>query len=126
MKTNLQRRRFLIGTTILGFGAACSHASTKPEAKKPEAKIISVIAKKFEYSPSEIKLKLGETVVLEFISQDVVMGFNAPDFKTRADIIPGVKTRVSITPNKVGTFPFYCDIFCGSGHEDMTGVIIVS
>ena len=126
MKTNLQRRRFLIGTVVLGFGAACSHASTKPEAKKLETKIISVIAKKFEYSPSEIKLAFGETVVLEFISQDVVMGFNAPDFKTRTDIIPGIKTRLTLTPNKVGQFPFYCDIFCGSGHEEMTGMIIVT
>jgi cytochrome c oxidase subunit 2 len=69
---------------------------------------------------------MGETVILEFTSQDVVMGFNAPDFKIRTDIIPNIKTRVSLTPNKEGTFPFYCDIFCGSGHEEMTGMIIVS
>ena len=121
----MTRRKFLIGTALLGVSEGCGLAFSQSEDKNM-LKTISVVAKKFEYSPSEIKLKLGETVVLEFISQDVVMGFNAPDFKTRADIIPGVKTRVSLTPDKVGTFPFYCDIFCGSGHEDMTGVIIVS
>jgi cytochrome c oxidase subunit II len=123
MATNIQRRQFLLGTAVLGFSAVCGFAASQPQAK---TKVISVVAKKFEYSPSEIRLKMGETVVLELISQDVVMGFNAPDFKTRADIIPGVKTRVSLTPNKVGEFTFYCDIFCGDGHENMTGTIIVS
>jgi cytochrome c oxidase subunit II len=123
MATNIQRRQFLIGTAVLGFSAVYGFAASQPQAK---TKVISVVAKKFEYSPSEIRLKMGETVVLELISQDVVMGFNAPDFKTRADIIPGVKTRVSLTPNKVGEFTFYCDIFCGDGHENMTGTIIVS
>jgi cytochrome c oxidase subunit 2 len=29
-------------------------------------------------------------------------------------------------PDKVGTFPFHCDIFCGEGHEDMTGKFVVT
>jgi cytochrome c oxidase subunit 2 len=35
-------------------------------------------------------------------------------------------SRVRLVPDKVGTFPFVCDIFCGSGHEDMTGTIVVT
>lgn len=126
MKMILRRRQFLISTTILGFGAACSYASTKPEVKKSETKVISVTAKKFEYSTNEIHLKKDEPVILEFVSQDVVMGFNLPDFKLRIDIIPNIKTRLPFTPDKTGSFTFYCDIFCGSGHEEMNGVVIVS
>jgi cytochrome c oxidase subunit 2 len=25
-----------------------------------------------------------------------------------------------------GTFPFHCDVFCGEGHEEMTGEIVVA
>jgi cytochrome c oxidase subunit II len=32
---------------------------------------------------------------------------------------------VRIVPDKAGTLPFHCDIFCGSGHEEMTGEIVV-
>jgi cytochrome c oxidase subunit 2 len=53
------------------------------------------------------------------------MGFNAPDFGARATIIPGQTARVRIVPNKVGTFTFHCDVFCGDGHEDMDGTIRV-
>jgi cytochrome c oxidase subunit II len=64
-------------------------------------------------------------VTLEFVTADVVMGFNAPDFKARADIIPGQVSRVRLTPDKTGTFTFLCDIFCGEGHEGMSGQIHV-
>jgi cytochrome c oxidase subunit 2 len=35
-------------------------------------------------------------------------------------------SRVRIVPEKAGQFVFHCDIFCGSGHEDMAGVILVA
>ena len=41
-------------------------------------------------------------------------------------IIPGVPARVRFTPEKSGTFPFLCDIFCGDGHESMSGTIVVA
>jgi cytochrome c oxidase subunit 2 len=52
-------------------------------------------------------------------------GFNCPDLGVRADIKPGEITKVRIVPDRVGSFTFFCDIFCGEGHEDMNGKIIV-
>ena len=66
-----------------------------------------------------------DPVVLEFTDTDVIMGFSAPDLGARTDILPGKVTRVRIVPGKAGTFAFFCDIFCGTGHEDMTGTITV-
>jgi len=51
--------------------------------------------------------------VLEFVTADVVRGFNAPDFKARADIIPGKVSRLRLVPDKTGNLVFLCDIFCG-------------
>lgn len=88
-------------------------------------RVIPIKARKFTYEPDEILLKLNEPVVLEFTTADVVMGFNAPDFKARATIIPGQIARLRIVPDKEGTFVFHCDVFCGDGHEDMDGTIRV-
>lgn len=33
--------------------------------------------------------------------------------------------EVAMTPDKVGEFTFVCDVFCGSGHENMEGTIRV-
>ena len=87
--------------------------------------MIKISAKRFDYSPGKLLLKKGQRVVLELTSKDVVMGFNLPDFNVRGDMIPGKVTRVEFTPDKTGEFTFLCDIFCGSGHEEMHGRITV-
>ncbi len=87
--------------------------------------VIRITAKKFEYSPKEIRLKKGVPAVLEFTSLDRLHGFNCPDLGVRTDIMPGKVSTVRIVPQKTGSYDFHCDIFCGEGHEDMAGTIIV-
>jgi cytochrome c oxidase subunit II len=88
--------------------------------------VIKVTAKKFEFSPSVIAVHLNVPVVLEFTSLDRLHGFAVPDLKLEAEIKPGETTRVRFVPDKLGTFPFRCNRFCGSGHEDMNGQIVVA
>jgi cytochrome c oxidase subunit 2 len=91
----------------------------------PQAKVVKISAKRFDYTPGNITVKKGQPVVLELTSKDVLMGLNLPDFNVRGDMIPEKLTRVRFTPDKTGTFTFVCDIFCGSGHEEMHGTITV-
>ena len=93
---------------------------------KPKARLIKIVAKKFEFVPGEIHVKQGETVTLQFTAPEVPMGFNLADFNLRADIVPGKVVSLELTPDKTGTFTFLCDVFCGSGHEDMSGTLIVT
>jgi cytochrome c oxidase subunit 2 len=91
-----------------------------------QAQVIKITAKKFEYSPNEIKIKTGVPVVFEFTSLDRIHGFTVPDLGgIRLTIEPGKVNRVTIMAPKAGTYEFHCDIFCGDGHEGMTGRIIV-
>jgi len=85
-----------------------------------------ITAKRFEYSPKEITVKKGVPVVLQFASADRVHGFACPGLGIRADIRPGKVNSIRFIPDKVGTFPFHCDNFCGTGHEGMTGIITVT
>lgn len=87
--------------------------------------VIKITAKRFEYSPREIRIKKGIPVVLELTSLDRLHGFNCPDLSIRADINPGQITKINFVPQKAGTFVFFCDIFCGEGHEDMNGKFVV-
>jgi cytochrome c oxidase subunit 2 len=32
---------------------------------------------------------------------------------------------VRVVPQKAGRFEFHCDVFCGSGHEEMSGILVV-
>jgi cytochrome c oxidase subunit II len=87
--------------------------------------VVRMTAKKFEYTPSQITLKKGVPVVLEITALDRDHGFKVPELGVRADLKSGQVTRVRIVPDRTGTFEFRCDVFCGSGHEDMAGEIVV-
>lgn len=117
---NSQRRRVLaagIAAAGVAFGALAF--------AQPKERVIRITARKFVFLPREIRLKKGVPVVLELVTADVVMGFNAPDLNVRADIIPGQVARVRLVPDKTGIFVFLCDVFCGDGHEGMSGQIHV-
>lgn len=88
-------------------------------------RVIKVVAQRFSFTPSEIVLKTGEPVRLEFTSLDFVHGFNIPDLKIRADLPPGQVTTVHLLPKKAGVYEFLCDNFCGAEHEGMHGKILV-
>ena len=104
-----------------GFGAAAiAHA-----AAQPKERVIKIVSRRFTFTPNNIVIRKGEAVKLEITTQDVLMGFNAPDFQARADILPGAVVEVHLKPDKAGTFTYLCDIFCGSGHENMNGTITV-
>jgi len=95
------------------------------KAKDKGERVISIKVKRFEYSPKEITLKKGVPVVLELKSLDVPHGFNLPELGVRADVLPGLTARVRIAPTRTGRFVFHCDIFCGTGHEELEGAIVV-
>jgi cytochrome c oxidase subunit 2 len=92
----------------------------------PAERVIHITAKKFEFSPDSITLKKGEPVVFEISSEDRKHGFNLRAFGIRSDVLPGKVSRVRFTPDKTGKFTFSCDVFCGEGHEEMTGTVVVT
>src|SRR6267143_3956701 len=118
----LGRRRVLAA----GIAALAGAAFGAAVLAQPREKVIRITARKFDFVPNDIELKKGEPVVLEFTTADVLMGFNAPDFKVRTDIVPGQVARVRLAPDRTGDFGFFCDVFCGEGHETMSGTIRVT
>jgi cytochrome c oxidase subunit 2 len=126
MSMNRKRRLLLVGAAAGGVSALGLSTLAAVVVAHPQERIIKVVARKFDFTPGEIHLKKNVPVVLELTTLDVVMGFNAPDFGVRSDIMQGMTSRIRFTPDKVGEFPFYCDIFCGAGHEGMAGVIAVT
>ncbi|MGZ5105677.1 MAG: cupredoxin domain-containing protein [Usitatibacter sp.] len=117
-----KRRKLLGASAGLAFCAAMGAAVTARGAEK----VVKVSARRFVFTPNEIALKKGEPVVFELTTEDIFMGFNLPEFRVRSDIVPGKVMRLAVTPDKAGTFTFLCDVFCGDGHESMSGKVIVS
>jgi cytochrome c oxidase subunit 2 len=92
----------------------------------PAERVIHITAKKFDFSPDSITLKKGVPVVFEISSADREHGFNLRAFGIRTNVSPGKVSRIRVTPDKTGKFTFSCDVFCGDGHEEMTGTVVVT
>jgi cytochrome c oxidase subunit 2 len=116
-----------IFTVIVVSALGCRNARSPAIESSSAAgeQLVRITAKRFEYSPAEVHVRRGVPVVLELTSLDHVHGIAAPDLAVRSDIPPDVITRVRFVPERSGRFPFHCDVFCGSGHEDMSGEIVV-
>ncbi len=115
----MRRAGVSLAFVVLALAAAVRGSGAEP-------RVIRIVAKRFSYTPSTITLKKGEPVVLELTSEDRVHGFKLPAFGIRTDVRPKEIARVPLTPDKTGTFTFACDVFCGDGHDDMSGTLIVT
>jgi cytochrome c oxidase subunit 2 len=90
-----------------------------------EPRVIAIAAKRFEFSPKEITLKLGESVKLQLTTEDVTHGFFAKPLGIDEVIVPGLTTEVILTPKAPGRYTTICDHFCGAGHGGMKMTIVV-
>lgn len=88
-------------------------------------KEFDVIAKKWEFNPSVIKVNLGDEVVLNVKSIDVEHGIAIPDFNIMQSLHPNEPVTIKFKADKKGSFSMYCNVFCGSGHKDMKGTLVV-
>ena len=67
----------------------------------------------------------GDLVKLNITSVDVTHGFALPDFGVNSNLEPGKTVPVEFTADKTGEFSFFCNVYCGEGHKDMKGTLIV-
>ena len=125
----------LIGLIVVGTLAGCA---AQPAQQNPqltptgqgitptgETKTFTMTAQDFAFTPSEIRVKQGDRVVITITSTDVKHGFAIPDYGISEELNPGEDVVVDFIADKIGTFTFRCNVPCGAGHREMTGTLIV-
>ncbi len=123
-------------TVAAGFARLTSQAAQ-------EVQVIEMTAKKYEYSPSPLRVKRGAKVQLRITALDRTHGFKinlSPDgsdkksdlgliFSSNNDdcfkLEKGVPTVVEFVARTPGTYSFHCCNRCGIGHGRMKGQIVV-
>jgi len=56
---------------------------------------------------------------------DVIHSFWVPEFGQKQDAVPGITTNLTVTPNRIGTYPIICTELCGLGHAVMRSTVVV-
>ncbi len=80
---------------------------------------IEITAKRFGYTPNDITVKKGESVVLVLKSADVPHGLRFKELGIETKVGKGQTAELPFTADKAGDFVGQCSVFCGSGHGGM-------
>jgi cytochrome c oxidase subunit 2 len=70
---------------------------------------------------NELHVPLGRPVRLIMGSEDVIHSFFIPDFRVKADVVPGRFNHMWFTATKPGKYHIFCTQYCGTKHSNMIG-----
>jgi cytochrome c oxidase subunit 2 len=70
---------------------------------------------------NELHVPIGRPVKLIMGSEDVIHSFFIPDFRVKADVIPGRYNTLWFTATKPGRYHLFCTQYCGTKHSAMIG-----
>jgi cytochrome c oxidase subunit 2 len=76
-------------------------------------------------SLTDIRVPVGQPVLVELASADVLHSFYLPNFRIKTDAVPGQVNRLWFEAKETGTFDIACAQHCGVNHYKMMGHLIV-
>ncbi len=94
-------------------------------ASATDVRIIRVSAENWKFTPNVIQIKKGEKVRLQVTGISGTHSFAVSGLNINVPVAQGQMVIIDLPTDTVGTFDFRCAIPCGSGHNDMTGQIII-
>jgi len=106
---------------------AAPRATAQDAAPAVPARKITITAKKYEFSPAKIEMKVGEPVEITLQAEDTTHGFTCKELGVEKVVVEQGKSQsFVVTPQKAGTYEFKCAKWCGFGHGKMKGEILVT
>ncbi len=106
-----------LGTSDIKWVSAQNPLGVNPEDPQGQDDIIVV--------SNEIHLPIGRPVKVLLRSKDVLHDFYIPQIRSKMDMVPGLVSYFWFTPTKTGRFEVLCAEFCGVGHYNMRGMMVV-
>jgi cytochrome c oxidase subunit 2 len=134
----------LPAATLLFIALYQINAWTVAKIEKPDIPpTVEVVARQFEWrlrypgadgvigTPDDIHhvndlhVPVGEDVLVELKSMDVLHSFFLPELRVKQDAVPGMKIPVWFKALKPGEYDLVCAELCGWGHYKMKGRLTV-
>ncbi|MEI6855942.1 cupredoxin domain-containing protein [Psychrilyobacter sp.] len=88
-------------------------------------RVIEVESFRYSYSPDVIVVNTGEKIKIKFSTQDTEHGFKISKINFNLKAKKGRPAEGEFVAPRPGVYEITCSVFCGSGHRDMNGKLIV-
>lgn len=118
--------RSILGLMLSFSATGIIHARPAEEGRRADRQV-AIVAERFNYVPSRVKVKSGQTIEFVLSSEDTHHGFYIRELGVDVLIPPLGKgeARVLVRFEKPGRYVFECSRPCGAGHNAMRGQIVV-
>ncbi len=115
----------LLLCTVVPLVAVYVHETGR--RKDLTAEILTRAPERGNFLPRKVTVPVGQPVRLRVRNVDTVThGFAIPALDVDAgEIQAGHNVIVEFTPTEPGEYAFYCTVWCGDNHMQMTGVLEV-
>jgi cytochrome c oxidase subunit 2 len=120
---------------VLAFAVVGGMVLVRNEQTYKNEMVVNVQAQQFAWTfqyPNGVKspvLMLAKDQPTEFkissLQHDVIHSFYVPQFRVKADAVPGQYNYTYATPNRIGTYTLICTELCGPGHSLMRAEVRV-
>ena len=84
-----------------------------------------VVARAFAFQPAALRVPAGRPVTIHITSADVMHGYQVEGTNINATAIPGQVASFTTTFRRPGTLSLICNEYCGVGHHNMLGRVVV-
>lgn len=86
---------------------------------------LKCVAKMWSFDPGTVRVPAGSEVDIYLSAADVVHGFWITHKNVNLMAVPGAVNNTTVEFDEPGTYDIICHEYCGSGHQQMRGKIIV-
>jgi cytochrome c oxidase subunit II len=87
---------------------------------------VHMVAKMWAFDPPEVRLPPGSDVDLYLSALDVTHGVYIEHTNVNLMAVPGAVNAARVHFDKEGTYAVICHEYCGVGHQNMMGKIVVA
>ena len=112
-------------TSLFFAGFRPATGATAAGLAPPPVQTLDVTASRSGFAPSVIHARKGETLHLRLTSRDQDHCFAVEAFRVEKRVVPARTTTVDITPDRAGTFPYYCCLESGAALDTERGCLVV-
>jgi cytochrome c oxidase subunit 2 len=98
------------------------------EAKQQNEMVVNVTGQQFTWTfeypqqkvqTKELVLPVNRAIEFKIKTKDVLHSFWVPQFRLKSDAVPGLTTKIRLTPDREGNYEVVCAELCGLGHSAM-------
>jgi len=122
---------FLALIAVLALSACTSSESTNTEVintipSSAPLKEIRITAYEWGFDQEDVEIHKGDHVRIILTSRSGTHGLTLAAFGiSSAPVSPGQEQEIDFIVNDAGTFDYFCNVPCGSGHNTMRGQLTV-